>query len=524
MTHAPDRAALQDRQAGHRRGRPGGYRRLVLATLLGALLIGAVAGTGLAWDTSSDHAPPAATAAGPGRTAALPFDLPDTRRLRAGGHLVFAHYFPPYPLSLDNEPANRDYYARNYLTVDGEHGKHAAYGGLLRDRPLPVEPSGGDWRLANLEREVRTARDAGIDGFSVDILALSGPNWERARTLLRAARAVDPGFQIMLMPDMKALAEESPEALADALARLSGSPAAFHLSDGRLVVSPFKAEAHTPDWWTRVVNRLALRHGVRTALVPLFLDFRGHAERFAPISYGFSAWGNRSHTGQSGTAENISRAHDLGKRWMQSVAVQDARPDQGVYDEAGNTALLRTTWGDAIDSGADWVQLTTWNDYSESSHIAPSVHNGHAYLDLCSYYLARFKTGQWPRIVRDTVYLTSRVRFTGDREAARQPRLMEPRPGTATPRDTVEVLTFLTAPATVDTAVGPVHRRGRAPAGVRSALLPLGPGHSSATVSRGGRVTAEVATRYPVRTATEVQDLQYYAVSSGRPGEAGHPG
>ncbi|GHJ42041.1 endo-1,3-alpha-glucanase family glycosylhydrolase [Streptomyces sp. TS71-3] len=528
MTHEPDRPEAPD-PAGPRRPARGRRRsrRPALALLLGAVLV-AAAGIGLLWNTPGTPPPPGTgkgpgAAPGDGARGALPFDLPGTRQLRAGPHLVFAHYFPPFPLSLDDAPADRDYYTRNYLSVGGEGGKHAAYGGLLRDRPLPVAPSGGDYELTNMEREVRTARDAGIDGFSVDILTLSGPNWDRVRTLLRAAQAVDPGFKIMLMPDMAAL-DEGPEILADALATLAAAPAAFHLSDGRLVVSPFKAEAREAGWWKRVLDRLAARHGVRTALVPLFLDFRGHAEQFAPLSYGFSAWGNRSHTGQSGSAGNIDLAHRLGKRWIHSVAVQDARPNQGVYDEAGNTALLRTTWDDAIDDGADWVQLTTWNDYSESTHIAPSPHDGHAYLDLCSYYLTRFKTGRWPPIVRDTVYVTSRVQFAGNRKAARQRRLMEPRPGTATPRDTVEVLTFLTADATLDTTVGGVRQRDRVPAGVHPTLLPLRAGHSTATVTRGGHTTATVTTRYPVRTAVDVQDLQYYAVTSGRPAEAGHPG
>lgn len=53
---------------------------------------------------------------------------------------MFAHYFTPYPLSLDNASADGDYYTRNYLNPGGESGKHEKYGGLLRDRPLPTPP------------------------------------------------------------------------------------------------------------------------------------------------------------------------------------------------------------------------------------------------------------------------------------------------------------------------------------------------------------------------------------------------
>lgn len=471
-------------------------------------------------DTSVAPAPEGARDAGAQRPAgALPFDLPAPAALRsgaAGGKLVFAHYFTPYPLSLDNASPDGDYYTRNYLAPDGESGKHARYGGLLRDRPLPVRPQGGDWEYANLQQEVRTARAAGIDGFTLDLLSLSGRHWDRSHLLMAAARAVDPDFKVMLMPDMTSLDTDDPGVLADALASLGGAPAAHRLPDGRLVVSPFKAEAKSAAWWTRVIDLLHTRHGIRTAFVPLFLDFGAHSGEFAPISHGFSEWGSRSYVGQESSTRDVGRAHGMGKIWMQPVSVQDARPNQGVYDEAGNTATLRATWTRAIKDGADWVQLTTWNDYSEGSQFAPSLHNGHAYLDLTSYYLTRFKTGSWPKIVRDTLYLTARTQFAAADPTGRQSLLMSPRKGSAAPRDTVEVLSFLTGPGEIRTAVGPAKAAHRAPAGVHSELLPLKPGTVSARLLRDGKAAAEVELPSPVKAAAEVQDLQYHAATSGR--------
>ncbi|MFD9407692.1 glycoside hydrolase family 71 protein [Streptomyces sp. NPDC059989] len=450
---------------------------------------------------------------------ALPFDMPAPAALRsgaAGRKLVFAHYFTPYPLSLDNAGADGDYYTRHYLDPDGESRKHEKYGGLLRDRPLPVAPKGGDWEYANLQQEVRTARAAGIDGFTLDMLSLSGKNWDRSNLLMAAAHSVDPAFKIMLMPDMTSLKTDDPGVLADAIAALGDAPAAHRLPDGRLVVSPFKAEAKSASWWTEVIALLASRHQVRTAFVPLFLDFGAHNGEFAPISYGFSEWGSRSYVGQESNTRDVRRAHDMGKIWMQPVSVQDARPNQGIYDEAGNTATLRSTWTHAIEDGADWVQLTTWNDYSEGSQFAPSLHNGHAYLDLTSYYLTRFKTGSWPKIVRDTLYLTARTQFADADPTGGQSLLMSVRKGSAAPRDTVEVLSFLTGPGTVRTAVGPAEATHEAPAGIHSELLPLKPGGASARLVRGGKTRAEVELPYPVDHTVEVQDLQYYAATSGR--------
>ncbi|MEW2413117.1 glycoside hydrolase family 71 protein [Streptomyces sp. NPDC046866] len=557
------------RPAAHRRR---GFRGRPLVTLLLAvfLLVGVCAATGIAGDpftaasgrgAGAAHSPsrtgapasaspsaspspsPSASASGSssapapvpdaGDTAdqrppgALPFDLPGPAALRAAAgpdrKLVFAHYFTPYPLSLDNASADGDYYTRHYLDPAGENGKHRSYGGLLRDRPLPVRPKEGDWELANLRQEVRTARAAGLDGFTLDLLSLSGPHWQRANLLMEAARSVDPGFRVMLMPDMTSLTADDPAVLADAVAALGRAPAAHRLGDGRLVVSPFKAEAKDPGWWARFAELMQSRHGIRTALVPTLLDFEAHHARFAPISHGLSAWGSRSHTGQDGATRNAQRAHAAGRIWMQPVSVQDARPNQGVYDEAGNTATLRATWNHAIDDGADWVQLTTWNDYSEGSQFAPSLHNGHAYLDLTSYYLTRFKTGSWPVIVRDTLYVSSRTQFAAAAPAGGQPLLMSLRKGSAAARDTVEVLSFLTAPAAVRTRVGRAEQAYEAPAGMHSELLPLRAGTSSAVVVRDGRAGAAAELPYPVERTPAVQDLQYYAATSGRPGPTATP-
>ncbi|MBB3676996.1 glycoside hydrolase family 71 protein [Modestobacter versicolor] len=448
----------------------------------------------------------------------LAFDLPSAGELAGSPRKVFAHYFPPYPISLDDEPAATDYYTREYLDPDGEGGVHAAYGGFFRDRPLPRDPHrSGDWELADMATDVRNASAAGIDGFTVDLLGLAGSDyWPTVLLLLQAAEQADPDFTIVLMPDATSPAVDDVDALADAVAGLAAEfTSLYRLDDGRLVVSPFFAERVGAPWWTRWLEVMSTEHDLDVALVPCFLTYdAGTADAFAPISHGFSNWGDRSPGAQGDLVVAAAEAHARGKIWMQPVSMQDQRPAQGLYDEALNTENLRLTWQAAVDA-ADWVQLTTWNDYSEGTEFAPSTNIGWGPLDIGAWYLAQFKTGAEPDLVRDVVYVSHRVQFAGAVPSG-QTQLMQLREGSSPPRDAVEVLSFLTAPATVRVEVGDEVHRYEAPAGVHAELLPLAVGRVAAEVERDGDVVTEVASPFEVQADPVVQDVQYRVVSSGR--------
>ncbi|MGW2148445.1 endo-1,3-alpha-glucanase family glycosylhydrolase [Nonomuraea bangladeshensis] len=445
----------------------------------------------------------------------LPFTLPGTAALRASGKKVFAHYFTPYPVSLDNAAPENDYYARNYLKPEGESGKHAAYGGLLRDRPTGRAPLTGDYALADLKTEVKQAIAAGLDGFTVDILSVTSAHWTRVQNLVKAAEAVDPGFRIVLMPDTNGLASVDAATLAAAIAKLAGSKSVLRLADDRLVVAPFKAEGRSAAWWADWMKTMESAHGIKVALVPCFLDFGKNRDAFAPISYGFSNWGGRNPAANANLTANITTAHGLGKIWMQPVSVQDERPNQGVFDEAGNTENLRATWKGAIDGKADWVQLTTWNDYSENTQFAPSRNAGWTYLDINAYYLTCYKLG-CPKITNDVAYLTHRLQPVAAAPAYAQTKLMKLRGGSTAARDTVEVLSMLTAAAKVSVTVGGTTQTYDAPAGVSARTFPLKPGTASATVTRNSATVAKVVSPYTITATPYVQDLHYRAVSSDR--------
>lgn len=460
-----------------------------------------------------------------GDSLALPFDVPNAAA--KNDKLVFAHYFPPYPISIDNVDPTQDYYATEYLSIHGESDAHAAYGGLLRDRPIPRAPlTDGQWRQQDLESEVRSAIAAGIDGFSVNIMtSASDTSWWGSgipAELIAAAHTVDPNFKIMLMPDMNgSIKSMTPQELAAEMITYASAPAAFKLEDGRLVVSPFHAEAMSPEWWAQFIEAMRAQNGIDVALVPLFLDPTANMDAYSSISYGFSSWGNRSPASNSVSGPyspmaQAATAHELGKVWMQAVSFQDARPTQSIFDEAENSQNLRDTWRIAIESDSEWVQLTTWNDYGEGTSFAPSVGHGRALLDLNAYWLYWFRTGQAPEAVRDTAYLIYRSQPMSAVPVNPSLSPMVLREGSSPARDTVEVVTVLAQPATLNVAVGPTTTLCSVPAGVGTCLVPLAVGSLVATVTRGTEEVARVASHIDVSGSPINQNMDYLVDSSRR--------
>jgi Glycosyl hydrolase family 71 len=429
---------------------------------------------------------------------------------------VFAHYFPPYPISLDNKAPDVDYYTRNYLKPSGENGKFASVGGLLRDRPVTRAPLGGDWQVTDLVTEINQAANSGIDGFTVNIMSWSGRNWDTTVNLFKAAKQSGRNFTIV--PNLDATSgavTASVDTIATKLAELYKHEDAYRLSDGRYVLSSFKAEGKSVAWWTSLRNALSAK-GVKTAFIAVLLDSSEPNQRaFAPISYAVGDWGTRNPEGLYNRPNRAAIAHSLGVKWISGVGPQDVRPNQRMYAEARNTETLRAAWSRSISDGADMVQLVTWNDYSEGTTIAPSVGHGSSFLDISSYYSSKFKTGTAPKISKDNVYVSHRKQFV-DAKPTYSHALMAPNLGGSrtTPVDQAEVYTFLTAPAKVTLTVGSTSKTFDAPAGVFTATMPLKLGTVKATVVRDGATVARVDSPHKVVSNPYVQDLQYHAASS----------
>jgi hypothetical protein len=453
--------------------------------------------------------------------------MPSSAALFNSTKRVFAHYFYPFPVSIDNSPSAKDYYNTQYLTRTGESNKWLKQGGYLRQRPLGVTPSTNpNWLQLNMEGEVRAAIARGITGFTFDSMAASDATDSSSdlHLMLAAAQAVDSRFKILIMPDMSVLGTDA-SAVVQIIAAVAGSPAAYRLSDGRLVVSPFDAGLNTPAWWQSVISQLSSQ-GIQIALVPTFLGWASEAAAFSALSYGFSDWGTATVAGVDALEGGPAIVHSSYKKiFMMPVDPQQYRPKDFVYWDAGNSAALREAWTGSITGDADWVQVVTWNDFSESSVIEPVTDAtlqrsiGTGFYNLTGYYASWFLTGQEPTITHDVLYyFYRREPVTG--AASGQSQLDIDYSGV--PENSIELLGFLTSPGVLKITIGGKTFTQNAAAGIVSFKIPTQPGTPLFTLSRSGTdvfsFEGGVQIYGPGGLPSTVQDLTYWSGSAAKSG------
>src|SRR4029077_1021334 len=97
------------------------------------------------------------------------------------------------------------------------------------------------------------------------------------------------------------------------IASVASSPAAYRLSDGRLVVSAFDAGLNPAGWWQTAISKLNSL-GVQVAFVPTFLNWPATADAYAGLSYGFADWGSATVAAANGMQDDAGIVHSTYKK------------------------------------------------------------------------------------------------------------------------------------------------------------------------------------------------------------------
>jgi hypothetical protein len=460
----------------------------------------------------------------------LPFEMPSAEVFFASSRRVFAHYFYPFPLQIDNVPAANDYYNRDYLTVGGEGGIHAAYGGYLRQRPLPITTNAGVTGTAylqtNMQTEVEMAIARGITGFCFDILSLTDASAATAtapagplQRLLAAALAVDSRFSIIPMLDMAALGSSvTPAQAAAVIQAVASSANLYRLFDGRIVIAAFDASLQPVTWYQQMIGILNAA-GIDVAFWPVFLGAQSDAGSLDPISAGIGGWGTAIPSSAAALAATVKSAQTTNAPplpFLMPILPQQFRPKDQVFEEAQNSLAFRDAWMSAINSNAAAVQIVTWSDFSESGQVQPytdatlALNIGTGFYDLNAYYATWYATGVQPPITQEVLYWFHRRMANSAAHPNQKDSFTCPG---ETETDNIELLAFLMEPGTLSI-------NGKtlvAPAGITSFMQPLAPGNPAFALERNGSnvlaFNSPITIYGPAGSPAGVTDLTYWCGS-----------
>lgn len=468
--------------------------------------------------------------------------------------MMFPHYFTPYPISVDNIAVSTtapytttDQYSRVWNDPNsGSADEHTTrdpttnavtnnhymknHGGYFRGRPMARSPIPANFKIEDCKTDIRQAKVSGWNGFFVEILGLSGSNYDNSLSLIAAATALVPDGSFKIVPQIDGNGATALStnyvAVAAYLKKFYDAPSRWLLPDGRFVVSTFKHEAQTPAHWAAISSQMLSAYNITIAWIGIFNSMSTAAQY--PM-YGSGFWGKGTNPGTQANLSptDMNNARARGEKWMPPVWAQDVRPRTVLADETVGFSAMIEGWKKLDSWNPDFVLAPTWSDFSEGSAYNVTVHAGWCNLDVSSYFISKIKTGAYPTIVRDVVYLAHRNQFwdavLSQMTAGIQTTRMAwwNRGATAIGKQNiVQTLTFLTDPADVTVTVGGVATTYTAPAGMFVNNVPLRAGTVSVTMARGGTQIGSIISPVVVTNTPRTDDLEYYKFSSLR-GTAG---
>ncbi|HKT18844.1 MAG TPA: endo-1,3-alpha-glucanase family glycosylhydrolase [Stellaceae bacterium] len=379
---------------------------------------------------------------------------------------------------------------------------------------------GDEAPAAALAAEIKQAQSRGIDAFALNCGSWSEePRYRATATkLFRAAASLGTGFKLFFSADGL-----SPKNVIAMVSEFYNHPGMLRVA-GKPLLSTFDGDA---DWAKAFLDPLEDAEKPVT-FVPFFFPegrakvftARNVAKLIADNSYvdGFFLFG------AAGSGSEIARASEkVGEAWRRAGKLYMApvspyyrglgyRDNYRVFETRGFQGMAQQ-WEAAIAVGAQWVEVVTWNDWSEATYVedlgAPAtdrVAGGYwgkllshaAYLAASEYYIRWFKTGV-RRIDRDDLYWFYRLspRAIPGRSTPRGRKPAFPK-GVETLEDQVFVSAFLTAPARIEIESGKRRYQLDIDAGVHHLGVDFALGAQKFSVSRNGRTILAGDGAFPI--------------------------
>ncbi|KZT03908.1 glycoside hydrolase family 71 protein [Laetiporus sulphureus 93-53] len=370
----------------------------------------------------------------------------------------------------------------------------------------------GDWI-----EDIQLASHHGIDGFALNV---GREDWQKARVTdcYEAALRATKHFKLFLSFDMTSVpgsTEADVVLLCDYVSRFAAHPHQLLYHD-KVLISTFAGEnalfgrANIESAWAGVKAKLQAIAPVH--LVPAFLIDPSRYPSIASMDGCFNWNGSwPTHLTPRSPREEIrcprletdhNHIRQLGGRtfmaavspWFFTHYGPDSWNKNWIY--RGDDWLYVRRWEQlvAMRDNVDIVQIISWNDYGESHYIGPikgAQPNSEAWVDgfphdawlrITKYFADAFKTGLYPPIDRDRIFMWARPHL---REAHAPDRIPRPANWELT-EDAFWVVIFATVPTVVELA------SYRSEADARTFEVPAGITKLSHAVDSTGSMSARM--------------------------------
>jgi hypothetical protein len=252
-----------------------------------------------------------------------------------------------------------------------------------------------------IARHIEQAKAAGIDGF---ISSWWGPGTETDRnlsTLLQLAEERNFKVAIYFETLVNGIGRNENEIFAWVahVIRTYGDHPAYMQVDGKPVIILWATDAVIPVHWAIVSNALYLQGleavligmGYSAANLELFDGFHDYAVFVYPDLFQINSQSARMACNYSLLMENPEPK-------IFAATVQPGYDDRLLPDRGGGQVqerldgdYYRATFDAALASDPDWIFITSWNEWWETTQIEPSQAYGDLYLQITREYVDRWK-------------------------------------------------------------------------------------------------------------------------------------
>jgi hypothetical protein len=403
--------------------------------------------------------------------------------------------------------------------------------------------AGSNAGVKDFEREILAAQSRGIDGFALNCggWTREGQYKKRVVDFYQAARNLDSGFVLFISADF--CCGLTLDEVEDMMRTFYNPPNQFKY-DGKPVLSTFITG---PELKT-VADKMA-KSGKPIVTVPYTFpqpaSEHPRGEQIDQVFDRFNWVDGFFFFAGAGTGEQNAESNELlARKWLGAGKIYMAGITPYYRGLGGNYRLFDTNgfegmvkqWKTIIEMDIPWVEFVTWNDWGESSYIAPfgkpadtQLWNGDwgllpshvAYLDASRHYIDWFKSGKEPAITRDRVFYFYRPHPKALDGVVKIGESRRDKPDHARSlHDSIYATAFLTAPAKLTITCGGANKTFDLPAGVSNVELPFEPGRPHFKLERDGQAVLEKDGEHEISATDSWANFNYFGGEADGPASA----